>query len=476
MAIKKIRAVCASFPFTVVLFALATLITLFRWEVPGTVVFVLILSALLAVCEDITVTLLPFLLLSMFVCKCYDSFHTFIRLWPVAVLPVAALIFHFVFYRRKITVGRTFLPLCGVAVAITLGGAFSISFGEYFSGTSLFYVFALGIGMVGTYLLMKSSFVRRTEYNIKLRFSAIMIAVGFFGAVMVASHYMSCIPGLLAGEMPAPPQWSNNISTFLMLALPFPFCFAYLRHHGWLAAGLLFYLSLLLSGSRGGILMGTAELVLCLLIFSLRDKKIGIFTLLLISISGFLVVLFLPQVIKLYHAFFSHAGSEGIIAPGEARVKLIRCAIHDFLSAPVFGRGFGYTGNSAIYNPKLGGANWYHMYLCQVIGSFGSVGVLAFGWQLIARFRLLLSRRSTLNVTIFLSYIGLFLMSQVNPGEFCPLPYGLLAVLCFILIELPPPTTAKNMPRNAFEAWPFSVRKRIYAGMIVVDEDEDEEI
>ena len=28
-------------------------------------------------------------------------------------------------------------------------------------------------------------------------------------------------------------------------------------------------------------------------------------------------------------------------------------------------------------------------------------------------------------------------MSQVNPGEFCPVPYAMLAVTCFVLIESP---------------------------------------
>ena len=33
------------------------------------------------------------------------------------------------------------------------------------------------------------------------------------------------------------------------------------------------------------------------------------------------------------------------------------------------------------------------------------------------------------------SYLGILLMSQVNPGEFCPLPFELLTVLLFILQE-----------------------------------------
>jgi hypothetical protein len=34
-----------------------------------------------------------------------------------------------------------------------------------------------------------------------------------------------------------------------------------------------------------------------------------------------------------------------------------------------------------------------------------------------------------------MSYFGLFIMSQVNPGEFCPMPYTALAVTFFIAME-----------------------------------------
>ena len=37
--------------------------------------------------------------------------------------------------------------------------------------------------------------------------------------------------------------------------------------------------------------------------------------------------------------------------------------------------------------------------------------------------------------TLLMSYFGLFLMSQVNPGEFCPMPYAAIAMTYFALME-----------------------------------------
>ena len=107
----------------------------------------------------------------------------------------------------------------------------------------------------------------------------------------------------------------------------------------------------------------------------------------------------------------------------------------DFKSNPVFGVGIGYTGNSDLYNPVKGAMNWYHMWFAQVIGGLGLVGILAYGYQLVGRIIIFFRSRSLLHFTFLMSYAGLFLMSQVNPGEFCPMPYAALAMTYFALME-----------------------------------------
>jgi len=109
--------------------------------------------------------------------------------------------------------------------------------------------------------------------------------------------------------------------------------------------------------------------------------------------------------------------------------------VEDFKTNPVFGVGIGYTGNENIYDSVKGAMNWYHMWFAQVIGGLGIVGILSYGYQLIERIIIFLKNRNLLNFTFLMSYMGLFLMSQVNPGEFCPMPYAALAVTFFIIME-----------------------------------------
>ena len=104
----------------------------------------------------------------------------------------------------------------------------------------------------------------------------------------------------------------------------------------------------------------------------------------------------------------------------------------------LFGVGIGYRGNTDLYNPAKGAMTWYHMWVAQVVGGLGIIGILTYGYQLIERIVLYFRNRTLINLTFFLSYVGLFLMSQVNPGEFCPMPYAALAMTYFALIEEKP--------------------------------------
>ena len=119
-------------------------------------------------------------------------------------------------------------------------------------------------------------------------------------------------------------------------------------------------------------------------------------------------------------------------------------AVEDFKSNPVFGRGIGYMGNRDIHPSKTFSACWYHSSPFQIIGSFGLVGVAAFGWQFVARCKALADRINVYNVAITIAYVGILMMSLVNPGEFAPLPYELLVMMLFALAEQTEPKKTLN--------------------------------
>ena len=138
-----------------------------------------------------------------------------------------------------------------------------------------------------------------------------------------------------------------------------------------------------------------------------------------------------------------------IVSTDEPRMKLLTRSIEDFLGNPVFGQGIGNVSNADLYAGKKGTITWYHMMIPQIYGSMGSVGILAYAYQFFGRVKLALKKRSLFVITLALSYAGLFLMSQVNPGEFCPIPYGLIAVILFIMLENEPDFIKKKKVEQA---------------------------
>ena len=166
---RYIKTKTFSYIYTILLLALACAIVVLSWGeyikhpvksqfvielsdlmYQGVIALVMIVAVMLVISSRLTDAMLPAMLLAVLVTVCYDSADKFLSpsfIW-VAVPAVAAVIFHFILYRKPLRIGRTFWGLCAVSVAVTLGGVGTITGAEYFSGTALFYVFALGIGMM----------------------------------------------------------------------------------------------------------------------------------------------------------------------------------------------------------------------------------------------------------------------------------------------------------------------------------------
>ncbi len=434
-----------SYIYPSVLFLLAAVIILLNIEIAGAVVFVFIISAVLVLSSRLTDAMLPAMLLSVFVTRCYNSADAFLAVAWAAVPPVFAVIFHFVKYRKPIRVGKSFYGLCAVTVAITLGGLGTIGAADYFYPTSLFYVFGLGVGLVLFYLLVKSQLTSDAPAEIL----KIIYITGLLACFCVIRFYIErwdvfCeinrFPFLRSG---------NNLATFLMLAMPFPLYYARKRHVD-LVCMVLMYVCTVFTGSRGGIIMGTVEFVLLVFVYvlSIRRKavKLALCVLLIVAIvlGAFFVM---PRVLELCGAKLSSGDDDDgfditelinlikKVCSDDSRESLLSRMIKDFKSNPVFGVGIGYKGNSDIYNPVKGAMNWYHMWFAQIVGGLGLVGIAAYAYQGVGRIIVFVKNRKAENVIFFLSYVGLFLMSQVNPGEFCPVPYAILAVTYFIMME-----------------------------------------
>lgn len=432
---ERLNALFSDKIFILILALTASVVTVFDWQVGGTVFFVLLICLQLAVCEDITVTTPTLVIMCVFVCMCYDSFNTFIKLWWLALIALPCLIFHFVKYRKPLVFGPTFYGIVAVTVAVTLGGIGFISPEEYFKPIALYYTAGLGIGMLLCYVLIKSQ-MQGLDYNrVCERIMLMLYAVGYVTTICVVIQYVRNFDTFIITKQVLSTIISrNNFSTFLMFALPIPFYFA-LKNPIHLISSVIFYMSIILTGSRGGLIFGTVEFFMCLvfMVVYAKDKRARIVYLAVLIIATVTAILSFDLLIEFYK---SRANGQFIDREGnDTRSLFLRRLPEIFRSNPIFGQGFGTDANLDIYTPKKGGLCWYHTMIPQIIGSLGIAGALGYGYQLVNRIRTAITRASSSAITLFISYIGVFMMSQVNPGELCPLPYELLIVIFFIIIE-----------------------------------------
>lgn len=432
---EKLRPILQSPWFMVPVFAGAALSLIYQAPIEGTIGFVLLICALLVLSENTALTLLPFSLLCMFVLKEYNSFDRFIKLWWLAIPVIPSMLFHLIAYREKPHKSILLYGLIGVAVAITFGGLGSISSAEYFTGANLYYVAGLGIVMVLMHLLISSKYHDREGFDIQKHLCLVFYLIGIFGVFMLFQHFGAHWEEIRSSGLPEI-QWSNNLSTFLMIAMPFGFYYSR-KNALHMIPTLLMFAAMLLTGSRAPLIFGVAEYFICVIVFTVIDhKRWYVYILPMVAI---LVGCYLFQ--EEVYNYFARILSFGQNIENEARFQMAIRAWDEFCANPLFGSGLGSTGRQDIYNPVKFAMNWYHSAPFQIFGSLGVLGCLAYCILWFTRAKIFFQRRSIFGYTVILSQVSLFLMSMVNPGFFCPFPYEFFMVIMFAVLACQKPTT-----------------------------------
>ncbi len=435
MVLQNIRKALGSIYYYFAIFLFEAIMVWQDKILGGAITLIFLMMVVLLLSDNLSPLLFPLLIMSASVLTFYDSYNKLIHYRWLLVPLIICFIIHFLNNKKPIIIGKSFWGIVGVAAAVTLGGVFSITKAEYFNSTSLYHVIMLGVGMIALYILAKqqvSSIKGNAFFN---KFALIMYLWGLFCCYMILRHYLINLSELKDNLAPLDFQWSNNISTMLMFSMPFAFYFCK-KNFLNIIGGLLIYFCIILSNSRGGLIFGTVEILICLVycFFICRKLYAKIIVCAIPVVAGTIIGMnLIESKVFMWNAFFGSDSS--LINTTEARYHLIWRSIADFKSNILFGRGLGYRGNSDLYNPAKGALHYYHMMIPQIIGSMGLLGIAAYGYQIFNRVTLLFKKLNAFTVCLGLSYLGILMMSQVNPGIFCPLPYEFVTVLIFIIIE-----------------------------------------
>lgn len=428
---EKIRRFLISDWYTVLLFLIGGLVVLTNNEILGTLLMANIIGFSMMLSDDWLPPLQGIIITFCFAIRCKHSFDDFIQYWYLAIPAGVMILMHFVLYKFKFRKGSCFYGILATSLAVTLGGLGIITAKEYFSSTSIFYIIMLGFGMLFVYSYMGGALDKKYDYEFSDRFAKMMSSAILMLSLCLAEEYISRAGELSGGFDILPFQWRNNGSTMLMLAMPFAFYLS-AKKFGWFFVGMLSYVAILFTGSRGGMIFGLMELLICMAVMAILDKRHrpAIIVIAVLCLAGAVIMRqFLFDMISYT--------IQRLLNPSEnaIRLELIPRGIGDFKANPLFGRGIGYMGNNDVHNNAQFTLCWYHCSPIQVIGSFGVFGIAAYGYLLFLRIKTLAKNFTFFNIMLFASYIGLEMMSFVNPGIFVPFPYLFLVTIYFVVME-----------------------------------------
>ena len=423
--LDRLTAFARSRPATVVYTALACLtvsLSLTHYAIP---LFILWILLVLVLDGNFLRVFLPLCLLCGFAIRTSGQATVLLGDVWLAVPVVLVIVLHFILYGKRPRGGRLLLPQIAISVALLLGGLFHISAAEYFRLDALYYVLLLGVGMVFFYLWFRNGVRSEGDADVGEALMEALYALGVFSAYSILDQAVRML--LVSGTPVGSYVWANDICVFMLFAIPATFYYAKKNYlHAFV--GIAFYGVMVFTASLSALLAGGALLVLCLLYLAYQNKRWRVLTFALLGLlclGALLVLLFLSRREGGIIGFFMNEEND--------RVRLLREAWAGFLSSPVFGVGVGASGEAETTFMTV---NWTHNLPMQVLGSMGILGALAYGYQLYARARLVLLRpRDPLFGACALSYLGLFFLSFFQPGEFCPMPYALIAVMLFAVLE-----------------------------------------
>ena len=409
----------------------------------------LLVALVLFVCDDMLPAFLPAFSIIVIGTTLLSNLEIVLPLIPFAIPAALGLIFHLICYRRPLYIGKSLYGLIAASAAVLLSGiGTSLSTRDYTSLAAVYHIIGLSVGLIVLYFLFASNRRAERTYDPIDYFLLSMMLLGLLCAAVILRNFLQwLIPNFSllqlkdSGNLHAyftNIPYRNTIATLLIMCIPSAFYFAKrvavpLLEIGFFLVGLFTYLALVLTIARTALVFGTILLILCLVYYlhgkGSRRVKCFNFFLLLVGAIGALSLLGEPL-----YSLFELRMKNGLVSAGEVRVKLLLCSFDDVISHPIFGIGITSTIHSDLYSAP-GCIGWYHMYFPQLWGSMGTVGLVAYTYQLILRAKLIFTKPDAQSIAMGLVYLGLFLYSQTDPGEFAPIPYAVITVLLFVLLE-----------------------------------------
>lgn len=308
--------------------------------------------------------------------------------------------------------GLAFLGMAVFCGGLFLNGFFSSQY--TFSDT--LYPISFLLSLLGVYLLF-ALFVRFDESAMEY-FMTCLLATGLIiSAQLLLAYVTGGVRFNEAGQLVKESVmlgWGvwTAIGGMLIFLMPVCFYFAHSHKHGWVyyLLGLVEYVCVFLSQSRGALLFGTAVLGLCILVllFGGKNRKTNRIITGVIFVIGVLGLIVLwDRLTGVLNNYLEYGFNDN------GRYDKWRVGWKHFLDAPMFGSGFYTTfeygdWEKAVY-PYL-----YHSTPIQILSSCGVVGMAAYLYHRYCTVRLVFQKSSPYKLFLGIGILGLISFSLLD--------------------------------------------------------------
>lgn len=405
-------------------------------EILPVALLILFSGVCLMTSRDITPVLLAVLLIPMMAYPRYANYDYYFRAFYLFAFIIPAYIVHLSVFRPKIKKPTKLLfATAFVAIAVSLGGL-NVTTKEEVKAV-FYFIFGLGLGLFIMQLVVEAS-IPEGKRTLAKNFAKLMTGVGIVGVGMIIIYYYKNFETIEASfrRFLNGLYWGNDLSTTLLLTMPFSFYLAMkckkILTPVFLLLGLAQGAALILSLSRGGILFGAIMLPICMLaaFFAGKNRRIIVILTYVAAAAAavFMIIRFLLPVLQEILPSVK-------VEEGEARTRLYKLAWETFKEFPIFGRGLGFKPSSSGYRPQEKGMFWFHSTLFQVIASMGLVGGVAYALQMFLRLHVLTNVKNTFNIFVALAFFGYTGYCMINVGTFMPFPFVIAVVEMFVIVE-----------------------------------------
>ncbi len=328
---------------------------------------------------------------------------------------------------RKLNRNGLWLGLLLFCATLCANGVFSPNY----TAKNLFYAAAFLLMPLGVYLLFY--FFTTFDERSRERFALCLVLTGLLICAELLFAYCTTVQftdGNVVKESVVL-GWGvwTTIGGLLCLFMPASFYFAASSKHGWLGilSGILHLICILLSQSRGALLIGAGLFALCMIIlcFVGKNKKQNRIIAACLVLFGILggVVLF-EKIQSVLQNFINYGfGDNG-------RFAIWQTGLEKFLSNPIFGSGFYDSYINEEWTMSVV-PYFYHNTLIQILASVGLIGFAAYLFHRVQTVLTVCKRPNIYKTFMGICILGLLLFCMLDVLFFCIYPmifYALILV------------------------------------------------